>query len=149
VYWHFISRELVQQILPAGSSIARSTVYKILEDESRVNLSKNLRTNMSDVKAFNNCMSVFWRQHEAEFSRFLTSKTGDSEKAADPEKTKVIIVTLAETTPVLEAANLQQDLRRAGIEPWAWVVNNSLAVALNAFRLFLKITVGEPRCSHL
>ncbi|GAL40668.1 arsenical pump-driving ATPase [Citrobacter freundii ATCC 8090 = MTCC 1658 = NBRC 12681] len=45
----------------------------------------------------------------------------------DPEKTKVIIVTLAETTPVLEAANLQQDLRRAGIEPWAWVVNNSLA----------------------
>ncbi|HBW3372608.1 TPA: arsenical pump-driving ATPase, partial [Klebsiella pneumoniae] len=25
----------------------------------------------SDVKAFNNCMSVFWRQHEAEFSRFL------------------------------------------------------------------------------
>ncbi|CNL10060.1 TPA: arsenical pump-driving ATPase [Yersinia enterocolitica] len=84
---------------------------------------------MSDVKAFNNCMSVFWRQHEAEFSRFLTSKTGDSEKAADPEKTKVIIVTLAETTPVLEAANLQQDLRRAGIEPWAWVVNNSLAAA--------------------
>ena len=82
---------------------------------------------MSDVKAFNNCMSVFWRQHEAEFSRFLTSKTGDSEKAADPEKTKVIIVTLAETTPVLEAANLQQDLRRAGIEPWAWIVNNSVA----------------------
>ena len=84
---------------------------------------------MSDVKAFNNCMSVFWRQHEAEFSRFLTSKTGDSEKAADPEKTKVIIVTLAETTPVLEAAGLQQDLRRAGIEPWAWVINNSLAAA--------------------
>lgn len=47
----------------------------------------------------------------------------------DPEKTKVIIVTLAETTPVLEGANLQQDLRRAGIEPWAWVVNNSLAAA--------------------
>ncbi|WXT47374.1 arsenical pump-driving ATPase (plasmid) [Salmonella enterica subsp. enterica serovar Infantis] len=47
----------------------------------------------------------------------------------EPEKTKVIIVTLAETTPVLEAANLQQDLRRAGIEPWAWVVNNSLAAA--------------------
>lgn len=47
----------------------------------------------------------------------------------DPEKTKVIIVTLAETTPVLEAVNLQQDLRRAGIEPWAWVVNNSLAAA--------------------
>ncbi|RGA73354.1 arsenical pump-driving ATPase, partial [Klebsiella pneumoniae] len=47
----------------------------------------------------------------------------------DPEKTRVIIVTLAETTPVLEAAGLQQDLRRAGIEPWAWVINNSLAAA--------------------
>ncbi len=45
----------------------------------------------------------------------------------DPEKTRVIIVTLAETTPVLEAAGLQQDLRRAGIEPRAWVINNSLA----------------------
>lgn len=48
----------------------------------------------------------------------------------DPDKTKVIIVTLAETTPVLEAANLQNDLRRAGIAPWAWVVNNSLAAAI-------------------
>ena len=47
----------------------------------------------------------------------------------DPEKTRVIIVTLAETTPVLEAAGLQQDLRRAGIDPWAWVINNSLAAA--------------------
>lgn len=47
----------------------------------------------------------------------------------DSDKTRVIIVTLAETTPVLEAANLQSDLRRAGIEPWAWVVNNSLAAA--------------------
>jgi len=45
----------------------------------------------------------------------------------DPELTRVLIVTLAETTPVLEAARLQDDLRRAGIEPWAWVVNASLA----------------------
>ena len=47
----------------------------------------------------------------------------------DPRQTKVLLVTLAETTPVLEAANLQADLRRAGIEPWAWVINNSLAAA--------------------
>lgn len=47
----------------------------------------------------------------------------------DPKQTKVLLVTLAETTPVLEAANLQADLRRAGIEPWAWVVNNSVAAA--------------------
>lgn len=45
----------------------------------------------------------------------------------DTQQTKVLIVTLAETTPVLEAANLQDDLRRAGIEPWAWVINNSIA----------------------
>jgi len=45
----------------------------------------------------------------------------------DPKQTKVLVVTLAETTPVLEAANLQDDLRRAGIEPWAWIVNNSVA----------------------
>jgi len=47
----------------------------------------------------------------------------------DPQQTKVLLVTLAETTPVLEAAGLQNDLRRAGIEPWAWVINNSLAAA--------------------
>jgi arsenite-transporting ATPase len=45
----------------------------------------------------------------------------------DPKQTKVLLVTLAETTPVLEAANLQADLRRAGIEPWAWIINNSIA----------------------
>lgn len=47
----------------------------------------------------------------------------------DPKKTKVLLVTLAETTPVLEAASLQEDLRRAKIEPWAWIVNNSVAAA--------------------
>lgn len=47
----------------------------------------------------------------------------------DPAQTKVLIVTLAETTPVLEAISLQSDLQRAGIEPWAWIVNNSLAAA--------------------
>lgn len=45
----------------------------------------------------------------------------------NPKQTKILLVTLAETTPVLEAANLQDDLRRAGIEPWAWIVNNSIA----------------------
>lgn len=47
----------------------------------------------------------------------------------DATQTKVIIATLAETTPVLEAAHLQDDLRRAGIEPWGWIINNSLAHA--------------------
>jgi arsenite-transporting ATPase len=47
----------------------------------------------------------------------------------DPAQTKVILVTLAETTPVLEAQDLQEDLERAGIHPWAWVINNSIAAA--------------------
>lgn len=47
----------------------------------------------------------------------------------DPKQTKVLLVALAETTPVLEAATLQADLRRAGIEPWAWIINNSVAAA--------------------
>ncbi|WP_104198312.1 arsenical pump-driving ATPase [Cryobacterium sp. M15] len=47
----------------------------------------------------------------------------------DSALTKVLLVTLAETTPVLEAEELQQDLQRAGIQPWGWVVNNSIAAA--------------------
>lgn len=45
----------------------------------------------------------------------------------DPAYTKILLVTLAETTPVSEAAHLQEDLRRAQIEPFAWVINSSLA----------------------
>ena len=44
----------------------------------------------------------------------------------DPSYARIILVTLPETTPVSEAADLQQDLRRARIEPYAWVVNRSL-----------------------
>jgi arsenite-transporting ATPase len=47
----------------------------------------------------------------------------------DPRYTKVLLVTLAESTPVLEAERLQADLRRAGIEPFGWVVNASLAAS--------------------
>lgn len=45
----------------------------------------------------------------------------------DPRRTKVLLVTLAETTPVNEAAALQEDLRRAGIEPFGWIINATLA----------------------
>lgn len=50
----------------------------------------------------------------------------------DEERTKVLIATLAENTPVQEAAILQEDLRRAGIDPWAWIVNNSVAATSSA-----------------
>jgi arsenite-transporting ATPase len=61
----------------------------------------------------------------------------------DPAQTKVLIVTLAETTPVLEAADLQADLRRAGIEPWAWIVNNSLAAAITGSTLLRQRALDE------
>lgn len=44
----------------------------------------------------------------------------------DQRFTKVLLVALPETTPVQEAAHLQADLRRAEIEPYAWVINNTL-----------------------
>ena len=44
----------------------------------------------------------------------------------DPAYTRILIVTLAEATPVHEAERLQADLARAGIEPYAWIVNQSL-----------------------
>jgi arsenite-transporting ATPase len=45
----------------------------------------------------------------------------------DPRFTRILLVTLPEATPVHEAAALQSDLRRAGIEPFAWIVNQSFA----------------------
>jgi arsenite-transporting ATPase len=45
----------------------------------------------------------------------------------DKQFTRVLIVTLPEATPVHEAAQLQRDLRRAEIEPFAWVINQCLA----------------------
>jgi arsenite-transporting ATPase len=45
----------------------------------------------------------------------------------DARFTRVLVVTLPEATPVHEAAMLQDDLRRAQIEPFAWVINQSFA----------------------
>ena len=48
------------------------------------------------------------------------------ERLRDPAFTRILLVTLPEATPVHEAAALQADLRRAHIEPFAWVINQSL-----------------------
>jgi arsenite-transporting ATPase len=63
----------------------------------------------------------------------------------DSKQTKVLIATLAETTPVLEAANLQADLRRAGIEPWAWIINSSVAAATTKSTLLRQRAANELR----
>lgn len=44
----------------------------------------------------------------------------------DPDFTRVFIVTLPEATPVHEAERLSADLARAGIEPYAWTINQAL-----------------------
>jgi arsenite-transporting ATPase len=48
------------------------------------------------------------------------------DRLSDPDFTRIVVVTLAEPTPVHEAQALQEDLLRAGIRPAAWVVNQSL-----------------------
>jgi arsenite-transporting ATPase len=44
----------------------------------------------------------------------------------DKAFTHILLVTLAEATPIHEAMQLERDLSRAGITPFAWVVNQSL-----------------------
>jgi arsenite-transporting ATPase len=70
------------------------------------------------------------------YHREIARQMGDNTNFTTPlmrlrntDETKILLITLAETTPRLEAEGLQADLQRAGIRPWAWVVNNSLAAA--------------------
>ncbi|MCJ7465908.1 MAG: arsenical pump-driving ATPase [Maribacter sp.] len=46
----------------------------------------------------------------------------------DPRLAKIILVSLPETTPMREAASLQDDLKRADIKPYAWLINQSLSM---------------------
>jgi arsenite-transporting ATPase len=61
----------------------------------------------------------------------------------DPDYTRIVLVTLPETTPVSEAAALQADLRRAGIEPFAWVMNRSLLASGTRDPLLAARLAGE------
>ncbi len=63
----------------------------------------------------------------------------------DAAMTRVLIVTLPEVTPVSQASALQDDLRRAKIEPWAWVVNKSIAAAGTTDPLLRARLAGERR----
>ena len=47
-------------------------------------------------------------------------------KLRDEMMTEVIIVTLAQATPILEAQRLEEDLKRASISTKWWVINQSL-----------------------
>jgi arsenite-transporting ATPase len=135
-----------------------ATTGKDLDDHGRALLEEDLRSPCTEEIAVFQAFSRIVAEADAKFVVMDTAPTGHTlllldatgayhrevtrqmgETGAhlntpmtclqDPKQTKVLIVTLAETTPVLEAAYLQTDLRRAGIEPWAWIVNNSLAYA--------------------
>jgi arsenite-transporting ATPase len=63
----------------------------------------------------------------------------------DVAYTRIILVTLPEVTPVSQAAALQDDLRRARIEPWAWVLNKSVLAAGTRDPLLAARVAGERR----
>jgi arsenite/tail-anchored protein-transporting ATPase len=63
----------------------------------------------------------------------------------DAAYTKIILVALPESTPVSQAAALQVDLRRAQIEPYAWVLNKSVVAAGTHDPLLAARLAGERR----
>jgi arsenite-transporting ATPase len=71
---------------------------------------------------------AYHRQMTREFDAITAAKVVTPlMRLQDPDYTRIVLVTLPEVTPVSEAAALQDDLRRARIEPYAWVINRSLA----------------------
>lgn len=67
------------------------------------------------------------------------------ERLRDPKFTRILLVTLPEATPVHEAAELQEDLRRARIEPFAWIINQSLLHSGSCDPLLLYREASEHR----
>lgn len=63
----------------------------------------------------------------------------------DPKYTRILLVTLAETTPVSQASALQEDLRRANVEPYAWIINKSLLAAGTRDTMLQRRLLGERR----
>lgn len=63
----------------------------------------------------------------------------------DKNETEVIIVTLPEATPVLEAQRLKEDLERAKIENSWWIVNNSLVSTATQNSVLKARAISEKR----
>ncbi len=135
-----------------------ATKGKNLDDQARAMLEEDLRSPCTEEIAVFQAFSRVIRESTKHFVIMDTAPTGHTLLLLDatgsyhrdvvrhagsssgklvtpmmrlqnPELTKILLVTLPETTPVLEASHLQSDLRRADIEPWGWIVNSSLAAA--------------------
>jgi hypothetical protein len=81
------------------------------------------------------------REFEAKGGLIVTP----SMRLQDAAYTRIILATLPEVTPVSQAAALQDDLRRAGIEPYAWVLNKSVLAAGTHDPLLAARLSGERR----
>lgn len=69
---------------------------------------------------------AYHREVLRQTSQMPDSVRGLLPRLRDPEFTRILLVTLPEATPVHEAERLQRDLERAGIRPYAWVINQAL-----------------------
>ncbi len=125
-----------------------------LDEEGRANLAEDLRSPCTEEVAVFQSFSRAVAQSDRRFVIMDTAPTGHTlllmdatgsyhrevarnnpdladdtplARLQDGDHTRIVIATLPETTPVLEAEGLQADLARAGIHPWAWVVNRSLS----------------------
>jgi len=96
-----------------------------LDEAGKRLLEEDLRSPCTEEIAVFQAFSRVIREARGNKGHFTTPMM----QLQDPDRTKVLLVTLPETTPVLEAANLQADLERAGIHPWGWIINNSLSIA--------------------
>jgi arsenite-transporting ATPase len=66
----------------------------------------------------------------------------------DPIYTKVLLVTVAASTPVQEAERLQADLRRADIEPFGWMINASMCMSGTTHPLLMQRAHLEQSYLH-
>ncbi len=149
-----------------------TTKGKDLDDQARAMLEEDLRSPCTEEIAVFQAFSRVIRESSKHFVVMDTAPTGHTLLLLDatgsyhrdivrhtgdtpgklvtpmmrlqhPAPTKIMIVTLPETTPVLEAAHLQIDLQRAGIEPWGWIINSSLAAATTHHPLLQKRAQSE------
>jgi arsenite-transporting ATPase len=88
---------------------------------------------------------AYHRQMTREFEHGNAHIVTPLMRLQDAAYTKIILVTLPEVTPVSQAAALQEDLRRANIEPYAWVLNKSVLAAGTHDPLLAARLVGERK----
>ena len=94
---------------------------------------------MDAAGAYHRQMLSSYEQHTGTSTKIITPLM----RLQDASYTRIILVTLPEATPVLQAAALQEDLRRAKIEPFAWVMNRSVLAAGTQDPLLLARLNGE------